>query len=88
VASLLTTNQKLLRELDVLPIEVILPAKESHLATVQVTSPMVDRIKECQKGEPKLMKLSKRVDEVMGPEFSLRKGVLWFWDHLCVPKIL
>jgi len=34
------------------------------------------------------MKLSKRVDEVKGPEFSFRNGVLWFRDRLCVPNIL
>jgi len=46
---------------------------------------MVDRIKERQK-DPELEKVSKRVDEVKGQEFSLRSGVLLFQDRLYVPN--
>jgi len=45
VASLLTTNQSLLREPDALQIDVILPIGQSQLPTLQVTTPVVDRIK-------------------------------------------
>ena len=41
VASLLTVNQHLLRELDALQVEVILPADQCQFVVVQVTSPMV-----------------------------------------------
>ena len=49
---------------------------------------MVDRIKECQKDDPKLVKLSKKVEEGKGEDFSFRNGVLWFRDRLCVPDML
>jgi len=47
----------------------------------------VDRIKECQKDDPELVKFSKRVEEGKGQAFSLRNGMLWFRDCLCVPNI-
>jgi len=46
VALLLATNKHLLEELDALQIEVILSADHTLLAALQVTSPMVDIIKE------------------------------------------
>ena len=63
VALLLTTNQNLLRELDALQIEVILPVDQSQFAALQVTSLVVDAIKECQKEDLELMKLSMKVEE-------------------------
>jgi len=57
VASLLTTNQSLLSELDPLCIEVIVLADRSQLASLQITSHVVDRIKELQKEDPELTKL-------------------------------
>ena len=65
VASLLTTNQHLLREL-ALQIDVILSASQSKLAALQVTSPVVARIKERQKDDLKLVKFSKKVEEGKG----------------------
>ena len=47
----------------------------------------MDRIIEHQKEELELAKLSKRVDEGKGQEFSLKNGMLWFQDRLCVPNI-
>jgi len=87
VALLLTTNQNLSRELDALGIEVIPLTDPSQLVALQVTSPVVDRIIERQTEDPKLMKLSKKVKEGKGQEFSLTNGVLCFRDHLCVPNI-
>jgi len=78
VASLLTANQHLLRELDALQVEVILLADLCQLAALQVTSHVVDRIKECQKDDLNLEKLVKKVEEGKGQDFSLRDRVLWF----------
>ena len=47
----------------------------------------MDKIKECQKDDPKLVKFSKKVEEGKGKDFSLRNGVLWLQDRLCVPNI-
>jgi len=87
VASLLTTNQNLLREPYALQIKVILSVDQCQLAALQVTSLVVDRFNERQKEDPKLMKLSKKVEEGKGQDVSLTKGVLWFQDLLCVPNI-
>jgi len=74
-----------LRELDALQIEIILLTAQSQLATLQVTSPLIERIKEQKKEDPELVKLSKRAKEGKGKEFSLKNGVLWFRDRLCTP---
>ena len=66
IASLLATNLQLLRELDDLLVEVILPAYQCQLAALHVTSPIVDKIKKHQKDDPKLMKFSKKVEEGKG----------------------
>ena len=66
VASLLITNRNMLSGLDALRIEVILPAGQSQLAALQITSYVVDRIKERQKEDPELMKLSKKMEEGKG----------------------
>jgi len=76
VASLLTTNQNLLRELDALQTEGTLPTHHSQLVALQITSPLVEIIKERKKEGPELMKLSKRVEERKGQEFSLKNKVL------------
>jgi len=88
VASLLTTNQSLLRKLEALQIDVILPTSQIQLAVLQVTSPVAYRIRERQKDDTELVKFSKREEEGKGQDFSLRSGVLWFKDHLCVADIL
>ena len=88
IASLLTNNQQLLRELDILQVQVILPADPCQLATLQLTSPVVDRIKERQKDDPELEKLAKKAEEGRGQDFSVKDGALWFRDRLYVPDIL
>jgi len=87
VASLLTTNSQLLRELEALSVEVVLPADQYQLAALKVTSPVVDKIKECQKDDPKLMKFLKKAKEGKCQDFLLKDGVLWFRNRLCVPNI-
>jgi len=44
-------------------IEVILPKEQANLATLQNTSPIVDKIKEGQRDDLELVKLSKKVEE-------------------------
>jgi len=48
VASLVTIDSYLLKELKGLQIEIILPNEQVHLATLQITSSIVDKIKEGQ----------------------------------------
>ena len=41
----------------------ILPSEQVHLAALQITSFVVDKIKEGQRGDPKLVKIIKKVEE-------------------------
>jgi len=66
MASLLTANQNLLRELDALQIEVILAADQSQLVALQVSSPLVETLKKNQKEDLELVKISKKVEEGKG----------------------
>jgi len=63
IASPLTTNSQLLRELDALQIVIVLPTERAQLTALHVMSPIVDRMKDCQKNDPKLKKLIKKVEE-------------------------
>lgn len=44
VLCLLMQEKRLLKELDVLQIEVLLPGNQSYLAAVQITSPQIEQI--------------------------------------------
>jgi len=57
IASLVTMDPYLSKELERLQIEMISPADQPYLATLQVTSSLVDKIKERQQGDPELMKI-------------------------------
>ena len=46
IASLLTHNPYLLKELEQVQTEVFLPGEQAHLTALQVTSTIVDKIKE------------------------------------------
>ena len=56
IASLVTINPYLLKELEGLQFEIIVPDEQVHLATLQITSSIVDKIKEGQRGDPELVK--------------------------------
>jgi len=86
VASLLTEEPYLLRELEKLQVEILLPGEQTHLAALQVTSTIVDRIKIGQQDDPELGKMIQKVKEGNTPNFSLQDGVLKFRGRLCVPN--
>jgi len=73
--------------LEKLQIKVILPGNSASLATLQISSSIMDKIKEGQQKDPKLLKLSKKVEEGSTPNFTLKEGVLKYKRRLCVPKI-
>jgi len=77
----------LLRELEKLQIEVILPGDSVGLAALQMSSSIVDKIEEGQQKDPELVKLSQKVEEGSTPDFTLKEGVLRYRGRLCVPKI-
>ena len=82
IASLLTHEFYLLRELQKLQIEIILPGEQTHLAAVQVTSAIVDKIKASQRDDPNLVKIIQKVKEGMAPDFTVQDGVLKFRNRL------
>jgi len=88
MTSLLTTERRLLRELDALQIEIVLPGDQSYMAALQVTSPLVEKIKLQQNEDPELMKIQKGVEEERNKDFTLREDVLWYRNRLCVPNAL
>ena len=85
LASSLTGDPHLLRELERLQIEFILPTESAHLAALQATSTLVEKIKTTQESGPKLTKIVQRVKEGAVPDFSLSDEVLRFKNCLCVP---
>jgi len=62
----------LLRELETLQIKVILQGEQSQLAALQITSSVVDRIKERQKDDPQLAKFIKKMEKETSYEFQIR----------------
>ena len=73
VAYLLTQEVRLLKELDVIQIEVVLPGNQSYLAVLQISQPLVEQIKQRQKDDPELIKISKGVEEGKNKEFYYAK---------------
>jgi len=63
IASLLTTYPQLLKELEVLHIEIILSSEQIQLAALQMASSIVDKIKKHQQDDLELVKLVKREKE-------------------------
>jgi len=87
LASLLTIDSYLLKDLKALQIMIVLPSEQAQLAALRVTSPLVARIKDCQKNDPELQKLMNIVEAGTTQDFICKEGVLWYRNHLCVPNI-
>jgi len=87
LAFLTSIDPYLLNELEKLQIEVMLPQDSARLASLQISSSIVDKIKEGQQKDSELVKLSQKVVGESTPEFTLKEGVLRFRGRLCVPKI-
>jgi len=85
-ASLITTNPYLLRELERFQVEIVLPCQQPHLAALQITSPLVERIKQGQQGDAELRKMIEKVEGGSVPEFTTKDGILKFKNRLCVPN--
>ena len=60
------------------------PGDQAYLATRQITSSLVDKIKERQQGDSKLTKIIKKVEEGSIQDFVVKDRVLRFGNHLCV----
>ena len=86
VASLLTKEPHLLRDLGKLQIEILLPSERAQLVALQVTSTIIDKIKAGQRDDPEVSKLIQKVKAGNAPEFSYQDGILKFRNRLYVPN--
>jgi hypothetical protein len=60
---------------------------EGYLATMEVQSTLMDRIRECQKNDEELRVIRERIKEGKTKEFREdEQGTLWFGKRVCVPK--
>jgi len=84
LASSLTGDPHLLKELERLQIKFFLPTESAHLAALQATSTLVEKIKTTQESDPELSKIRQRVKDGAVLDFSLSDGVLRFKNRLCV----
>jgi len=66
---------------------VILPSKQAQLVALQVASPLITKIKECQTTDPEFKKLVKKVEEGSIQDFTCKEGALWYRNRLCVPSV-
>jgi len=74
--SILTTNPRLLKEIESLQVEIVSPHKQVHLAALHVTSSIVDENRKHQRDNPELVKLIKKEKEGFSQDFSIKDGVL------------
>jgi len=86
IASLFTTNPYLLKELERFQVEIVLPGQQPLLAALQITSSLVERIKQEQQDDVELRKMMERGKEESVPEFTTNDGILRFGNRLCVPN--
>ena len=86
LAFLASIDPYLLKELEKLRIKVLLSGDSTSLATLQITSSIVDKIKEGQQEDPELLKLSKKVEEGSIQDFTLKEGLLRYRGRLCAPR--
>jgi len=84
VASLLTRQPHLLRDLEESQIELNLPTQSASLAALSLISALVERIKASQGNDPELVKIIQKVEKGTIPDFSISEGILRFRNRLCV----
>jgi len=86
VASVITDELFLVRELEKLQIEVITPTNRIPLAALQATSTIVEKIKAGQMTDPKCANIKRKIEESATMDFVLQDGILKFKNRLCVPN--
>jgi len=82
VASLLTGQPCLLKDLEKFQIKLILPTQSASLAALGITSALVEKIKASQGNDPEVAKLMQKVEKGTLPDSSISEGILKFRDHL------
>jgi len=87
LACLLTTQTEILRDLEDMEIEVVLPSSEALCANVTVGLSIVDKIRGQQTQDEKLVKLLQGIETGTDSEYSVRDGLLYYQGRICVPDV-
>jgi len=86
IASIITDETFLVKELEKLHIEVIIPGDHGPLAALQATSTIVEKIKAGQMNDPECTDIKRKIEEGATVDFVLQDGILKFKHRLCVPN--
>ena len=86
MASSITTQKKLLRDLEMMGIEVRRYQSDAMLSVIEIQPSILDEIKAAQKEDEYLQSMIERTKETDWSDFSTKKdGSLWYNSRLCVP---
>jgi hypothetical protein len=87
VASLVTSQRNILRDLDKLGIEVHARDPSTSVMALQVKPDLQERIRLQQIGDPFLINIRERMEPGKPSEFQVRMdGSVWLRDRICVPN--
>ncbi|OMO91869.1 reverse transcriptase [Corchorus capsularis] len=87
MAALITTQRRLLEELDGEQIEVVMQGEGVLLASLVVQPSLIERIKVAQKDDLELCRIKEDVENGLKTDFNIHiDGTLQFGSRLCVPN--
>jgi len=86
VASFLTDEMFLVKELEKLQIEFISPGDQIPLTALQAASTIVEKIKSGQLSDPECVKIKQKVEEGTTADFVIQNRILRFKNRLYVPN--
>ena len=86
MASSITTQKELLRDLEMMGIEVRRYQSDAMLSAIEIQPSILDEIKAAQKEDEYLQSMIERTKEIDWSKFSTKEdGSLWYNSRLCVP---
>ena len=89
MASSITTQKELLKELEKMGIEFRTYQSNARLSAIEIQPSIIDEIKAAQKEDQYLQAMIKRTEETEKTDFSIKDdGSLWYNSRLCVPDNL
>ena len=89
MASAITTQKELLRDLEKMGIEFRKYQSNAVLLAIEIQPSIMDEIKAAQREDKYLQAMIKRSKETDKFDFSIKDdGSLWYNNHLCVPDNL
>ncbi|XP_028097035.1 uncharacterized protein LOC114296908 [Camellia sinensis] len=85
LSCLLTSQKKLLCDLERNEIEVVLCKQDEILAAISAQPAIIEEIREKELDDESLKKIMDEIDSKLKPGFVIENGVLKFHNRLCVP---